>query len=298
VDTPAVTTFVIDGLHLLLTVAVWYLLLTTTVTALAALPRVGATFKPLTRRLTDASLGVTVRRVLATSAVVGVSLPAAAGAEPGEAEDDAPIMIPIDPTETERSASTSSDRTTIREAETPTPSADDGHGQRPRPTDPAQGAPTDQPGTDREGRAPSTTGSTEPSTEAPDMRREEPSPRGAGSVGPGTNDADAPGMSRSSPSAPTASAVDADQDRHDRSSTPFPTGRPVRSARHVVEAGESFWTVAEDLVLVDTDGAGADLAVIAETWQQLIDHNADILVDPGNPDLLHPGQVVDLSGLD
>lgn len=56
-----------------------------------------------------------------------------------------------------------------------------------------------------------------------------------------------------------------------------------------VQDGDSFWTIAEDLA-----GApgGATVAQVTQVWAELIDANADRLVDPGNPDLLHVGQTL------
>ena len=63
-----------------------------------------------------------------------------------------------------------------------------------------------------------------------------------------------------------------------------------------MQPGQSFWTIAEGIVRA-TSGGEPELSHIADAWQQLIDLNADILVDPGNPDLLHVGQRIDLTGL-
>jgi nucleoid-associated protein YgaU len=51
----------------------------------------------------------------------------------------------------------------------------------------------------------------------------------------------------------------------------------------VVGAGDSFWSIAEDVV-----GAGGDH--VRAYWEQLIAANADRLAVPGQPDLLFPGQ--------
>jgi hypothetical protein len=64
---------------------------------------------------------------------------------------------------------------------------------------------------------------------------------------------------------------------------------------HTVRSGESFWSIADDLERSRAEGEEPALDAIVATWQILIDANADRLVDPGNPDLLHVGQVIDLS---
>jgi hypothetical protein len=55
-------------------------------------------------------------------------------------------------------------------------------------------------------------------------------------------------------------------------------------ATWVVEPGDSFWSIAEDVV-----GSG-DERVAGRYWRALIDANRSRLVDPGNPDLLIAGQ--------
>ena len=52
----------------------------------------------------------------------------------------------------------------------------------------------------------------------------------------------------------------------------------------VVEAGDSFWSIAEDVV-----GSGNERAV-ERYWRALIEANRARLADPENPDLLIPGQ--------
>lgn len=53
-----------------------------------------------------------------------------------------------------------------------------------------------------------------------------------------------------------------------------------------VAPGESFWSIAER-----NAPDGADVAMY---WRTLIDANRDRLADPGNPDLLFPGQELSL----
>jgi nucleoid-associated protein YgaU len=52
----------------------------------------------------------------------------------------------------------------------------------------------------------------------------------------------------------------------------------------VVRPGDSFWSIAEE----EADGD------VVSYWRALIDANRDRLVDPGNPDLLYPEQVLRL----
>ncbi|HEX4977375.1 MAG TPA: hypothetical protein VFV40_05865 [Nocardioides sp.] len=53
----------------------------------------------------------------------------------------------------------------------------------------------------------------------------------------------------------------------------------------VVDAGDSFWSIATELAAP----TGAD---VTSVWLDLIDRNRDRLVEPGDPDLLHVGQVL------
>ncbi len=65
---------------------------------------------------------------------------------------------------------------------------------------------------------------------------------------------------------------------------------PLRDTVWRVESGDSFWSIAEETLrdeLPDMDLSESD---IAEYWRVLIEANEDRLVDPGNPDLLIPGQ--------
>jgi len=57
-----------------------------------------------------------------------------------------------------------------------------------------------------------------------------------------------------------------------------------------VEPGDSFWKIAEEEL---RDAWGRDDLTDAEVdryWRTLIAQNMDRLVEPGNPDLLFPGQ--------
>lgn len=76
-----------------------------------------------------------------------------------------------------------------------------------------------------------------------------------------------------------------------RLATP-PGGRPSlnRDDTIIVMNGDSIWSIAEE-TLEDVWGR-SDLTEeeIADYWRILIDANEDRLVDPGNPDLILPGQ--------
>ncbi len=72
-----------------------------------------------------------------------------------------------------------------------------------------------------------------------------------------------------------------------------PTVTAQRPRTWTVTNGESFWSIADD-VLRDASGRAAGHTAIDEYWRLLIDANRDRLIDPDNPDLIHPGQVFEL----
>jgi nucleoid-associated protein YgaU len=56
----------------------------------------------------------------------------------------------------------------------------------------------------------------------------------------------------------------------------------------VVEPGDSFWSIAEDVV------GGEREREVGRYWRTLVEANRSRLVDPANPDLLVPGQELTL----
>lgn len=57
----------------------------------------------------------------------------------------------------------------------------------------------------------------------------------------------------------------------------------------VAEPGDHLWHIAE-ATLADAWGRAPTDAELIPYWQGLIDANRDVLADPDNPDLIHPGQ--------
>ena len=55
--------------------------------------------------------------------------------------------------------------------------------------------------------------------------------------------------------------------------------------------GDHLWHVAET-TLAGAWGRAPSDAEVAPYWQQVVDANRDGLPDPGNPDLILPGQVL------
>ena len=60
-----------------------------------------------------------------------------------------------------------------------------------------------------------------------------------------------------------------------------------------VAPGDSFWSIAEE-ILTDIAGHEPTEQAIRRYWVQLIETNRRRLADPANPDLLFPGQLLDL----
>jgi resuscitation-promoting factor RpfA len=84
-------------------------------------------------------------------------------------------------------------------------------------------------------------------------------------------DASAPGPSPPAPAPP-----------------PEPAPAPADGATWVVEPGDSLWSIAADAV------GGGDERAVGRYWRRLIDVNRPRLVDPANPDLLVPGQELEV----
>src|SRR5690606_31294161 len=57
----------------------------------------------------------------------------------------------------------------------------------------------------------------------------------------------------------------------------------------MVEAGDSFWSIAAEVV-TPPSGEPATDRVVRRYWWALVAANRDRLVDPANPDVLRPGQ--------
>jgi LysM domain len=80
-------------------------------------------------------------------------------------------------------------------------------------------------------------------------------------------------------------------------SPPAPAARdPAATASSwTVGAGDSFWSIAAD-TLAQAGKAASDRRVIGY-WRRLVEANRGRLLDPGNPDLLVPGQELVLPDL-
>ncbi len=74
--------------------------------------------------------------------------------------------------------------------------------------------------------------------------------------------------------------------------TEAPLARPQT---YVVRSGDSFWSIAEDLV--ERDNPHTSDAAIARYWRALIADNRALLPDPSNPDVLLVGTTIALPKL-
>ena len=99
----------------------------------------------------------------------------------------------------------------------------------------------------------------------------------------GEGAAGAPPVMRRLPSAGTDPAPD-----------PAAGGAPAAAGRSwTVEPGDHFWAVAEG-VLADAWGRAPTDDEVDPYWRAVVQANVDVLRDPGNPDLLFHGQVIDV----
>lgn len=74
------------------------------------------------------------------------------------------------------------------------------------------------------------------------------------------------------------------------------TAAPGGPTTWVVGPGDSFWSIAEEL-LADAWGRPPTDAETDPIWRGLVERNRGRLVDPGDPDAIHPGQVFEVPPL-
>ena len=77
--------------------------------------------------------------------------------------------------------------------------------------------------------------------------------------------------------------------------TPVAPAASSAATTHTVAPGDTFWSIAEDVVR--TDGHAPSDHDVVSYWHALIDRNHDRLRVPGEPDLIFPGQVFELPPL-
>ncbi len=71
--------------------------------------------------------------------------------------------------------------------------------------------------------------------------------------------------------------------------SPVATNTPVETSEVTVEPGDSFWSLAEEQLAAST-GVDPTDGETAPYWFTMIEANQDRLVQPGNPNLILPGQ--------
>ncbi|MFV0317958.1 MAG: LysM peptidoglycan-binding domain-containing protein [Microthrixaceae bacterium] len=64
---------------------------------------------------------------------------------------------------------------------------------------------------------------------------------------------------------------------------------------YTVRPGDNFWEIARRRVQLGSDNDPTE-AEVRDYWVELVGLNAQRLVEPGNPDLLLVGQVLELPG--
>ncbi len=74
---------------------------------------------------------------------------------------------------------------------------------------------------------------------------------------------------------------------------PTPADAATPPAEWTAQPGDHLWHVAEATLARSWGRAPSD-AEVSPYWQQVVDANRDGLADPGNPDLILPGQVLHL----
>ncbi|MDE0804122.1 MAG: LysM peptidoglycan-binding domain-containing protein [Acidimicrobiales bacterium] len=109
---------------------------------------------------------------------------------------------------------------------------------------------------------------------APDDTAGDPAPDDGDSDGGSTDDGD----------------TDADEPEVDDAEDGNAENAGTDGGEHVVATGDNFWTIAESVVY-DADPGASDADVV-NYWTTLIDANVDQLVEPGNADLILPGQTL------
>jgi nucleoid-associated protein YgaU len=103
---------------------------------------------------------------------------------------------------------------------------------------------------------------------------------------------DAPATRHPGPSGPGAPLVVGGESTGSHAVDP---SRAIAEAgdSHVVRAGESLWSIAYDVVAQSLKRAPTD-GDVALYWHTLVDAHRPLLVDPDDPDLIFPGEVVRL----
>jgi nucleoid-associated protein YgaU len=123
-------------------------------------------------------------------------------------------------------------------------------------------------------------------TEAPTTTATTAAPTTATTAAPTTSTTAAPTTTTAPPTTATT-APPPTTEAPPPAATPEPPDRPTWT----VQTGDSFWSIAERVVS-ERLGHTATNAEVTPYWVQLVHANGDRLVEPGNPNLIYPGQVM------
>ena len=86
---------------------------------------------------------------------------------------------------------------------------------------------------------------------------------------------------------PTTTTTERSRPRAPLRRRPTRAPPPIAAEEVVVARGDSFWSLAVEAV-----AASSRPATVDAYWRRLVELNRPRLVDPANPDLLYPGQVL------
>src|SRR3546814_9255760 len=106
----------------------------------------------------------------------------------------------------------------------------------------------------------------------------------------------APSTTTTVPSTTTTTSRDSEELTPSGPATPGTIGEEPSTSidgTRVVKAGESFWSIAEDVVKASS-GGDATIQEVTSYWADLIEANRADLPDPGNPDLIYVGPTLQL----
>jgi hypothetical protein len=251
-------------MRLLVLAMAWYLVGVTTIGAIARVARLTSLV-----RVADALSIPVVRRVLQTSLGVGLATAVVASAT------TAPLPRTPSPTEHAVSAVTATEDPTMRVLADTSPSSD-----APRMLAVDTAAPPAMQILPDPDDAP---------TGAPTMRQVDPaSPPDLPGMRP------LPPVSRPASQDPTATeAPDPDQDQ----ATVITGTDHATETTWTAQTGDHLWGIAASHLQGQLGATPSDTD-IADYWRRLIDANRDRLADPGNPDLIYPGQEFVLPSID
>jgi hypothetical protein len=236
------------------------------------------------RRVTAALLPLAVRRVAERLAVAGLLVVPVAACGPGAEPRPAPVLvleatIPLSPSEAVVPSGPGASTPPSAAATTSSPPAEAGRADQAHPgpgsvppvAPPDGGAPPGNPGP----------GSVPPV--AP------PAPSG-GAGRPGTGADEPAGTPGDTPAEGTSS----DRSPADRATAPPGAPVVVPAGEHVVVEGEHLWSIAA--ARVRAHHPEPSLAVVTEYWLAVVAENRQTLRS-GDPDLVHPGEVLRLPEL-